>query len=164
MVLSEAEKFGFELARAGFTVLYGGATSGSMGALAEGVVIGGGNLIGVVPTMDFMTGLIHHQLTETVTVSTMAERKTQMILRSDGFMAMPGGIGTLDEVTEVLALNGVGALNKPLVFYNFLGLWTPILESLDLLHQSGFISAPPTDLFQVFERSESVIEYLKHAL
>ena len=164
MILSEAEKFGRELALANFQILYGGSSAGPMGALAEGVLSGGGRLVGIVPSMNFMSGLIRHRLSETVTVGTMSERKTQMILRSDAFVAMPGGIGTLDEVTEVLALNAVEAIQKPIVFYNFLGLWSPLIDSLDLLYRSGFISAPPTDLFQVFESSKGVIDYLKHAI
>lgn len=163
MFLAEAEKLGRELARAGLTVVYGGSTAGLMGRLAQGVLDGGGHLVGVIPEMDFMNDQIHTSLGETVRVRTLAERKTQMIMRSDGFLVMPGGIGTLDEATEVLALNAVEAIRKPLVFYDFLGVWMPFIESLDLLHKAGFIGDAPSKLFQVFDESSSMIRYLKNA-
>lgn len=161
MFVSDAEKFGRELGQTKAKVLYGGSLDGPMGSFADGVLASGAELIGVIPEMDFMSGIIHPKLTEKVVVRTLAERKTQMILRSDAFVVLPGGIGTLDEVTEVLALNQVGAIKKPVVFYNFLNAWSPFLDSLDLMHRGGFLYSNPSELFEVFDMSTDVIGYLQ---
>ena len=162
MFLSDSEKFGRELGLSGFKVLYGGSIDGPMGSFADGVISSGAPLIGVIPEMDFMTGIVHPKLSEKIMVETLAARKTEMILRSDAFVVMPGGIGTLDEVTEVLALNQVGATKKPVVFYNFLNAWSPLLEAFDLMHRGGFLYTSPSELFEVFDKSSDVVQYLQH--
>jgi uncharacterized protein (TIGR00730 family) len=158
--LSAAEQIGQDLARAGFPVLYGGSNMGCMGALAQGVLRERGRLIGVLPEMDFMDGIVQEGLTEKIVVSDLSERKCHMIDRSDAFLFLPGGLGTLDEIMEVLALRQVGLHTKPSVFYNFLGFWTPLLEALETFGQQRMISARLDELFVVLERPEDVLTYL----
>lgn len=161
MLLDEIERLGEYLAEDGHSVVYGGANAGCMGALATGVLRKKGQLIGVVPEMDFMMGLVQHSLTERHSVLSMGERKHAMIALADAFLVYPGGLGTLDEALEVLALKSVGTLQKPMVFYNFLGLWTPFLESLDLLRESRLIRRKLEDLFHVLDKPEALRENFK---
>lgn len=158
MLLAEIEQLGEILAEDGHGIIYGGTNTGCMGALASGVLRKKGQLIGVVPEMDFTMGLVQDGLTERHAVPTMSARKEVMINLADAFLIYPGGIGTLDEALEVLALKGIGSLQKPVVFYNFLGLWTPFLESLDLLAEAGLIRQRLGDLFRVLDKPEALRE------
>lgn len=164
MLLSEAEALGRALAEDGHTVVYGGATGGCMGALAEGVLQKGGRLIGVVPRMDFIEGRVQSGMTEHHEVDDFSSRKTQMIRLSDAFIAYPGGIGTLDEAFEVLALKCIGTLPKPFIFYNFLDSWSPLLEALELMVESRLIRQNLSDLITVIDRPEILREYIKHVV
>ncbi len=164
MFFSEIEKLGESLAKAGHSVVYGGATSGCMGALARGVLSQKGKLIGVVPKMDFIEGLVQRGLTELHEVTNFSDRKTKMIALSDMFVVYPGGIGTLDEAFEVLALKCIGTLPKPIVFYNFLDAWNPLLETMEVLHQSRMIRQNLSDLLLVIDKHETLLEYCKHVV
>lgn len=135
-----------------------------MGQLARGVLSQGGTLTGVIPEIDILNEVVQEQLTEKVLVKTMGERKERMIRMADSFIAFPGGIGTLDEITDLLcakSLKAPEASGKPLVFYNYMGFWTPFLESLEIMVQARMISTPLDQMYKVFETSEEVIGYLK---
>jgi uncharacterized protein (TIGR00730 family) len=162
MFMSEIETLGESLARDGHSVVYGGAISGCMGALGRGVRRAQGELVGVVPKMDFLEGLVEPDLTERHEVADFSERKTKMIQLADAFVVFPGGIGTLDEAFEVLALKSIGSVNKPIVFYNFLEVWDPLLEAMELLVQNRMIRHTLDDLITVIPKHENLREYLKH--
>lgn len=160
----EAFRFGVQLAEQDFKVIYGGASCGCMGKLAEGVLSQKGSLTGVIPEVDILNEVMQGQLTERILVKTMGERKERMIRLADAFVAFPGGIGTLDEITDLLcakSLKAPEAVGKPLVFYNYMDFWTPFLESLEIMVQARMISTPLDQMYQVFERPEDVIGYLK---
>ncbi|MGE4133210.1 MAG: TIGR00730 family Rossman fold protein [Bdellovibrionales bacterium] len=162
MFLAEAEQLGAHLARAGHSVVYGGMKSGCMGALAQGVVGQKGALIGVIPEIDLPDGLVQMELTESHVVTTLSHRKTRLVELSDAFVIFPGGIGTLDEAFEVLALKSIGSLDRPVVFYNFLDAWTPVLEALEILFQSRMIKQPLDELMDVVETPEELMRIIRH--
>lgn len=164
MLLAEALEIGEILAADGHEIIYGGASTGCMGALAEGVLRRQGHLVGVVPEMDFMAGLVQLGLTSRHVVPTLSARKEKMIALADAFLVLPGGLGTLDEALEVLALKSLGSLQKQVVFYNFLGVWTPFLEALDLLVEQRLIRQPLKQLLQVLDKPSELSENFKHAL
>ncbi len=164
MLLAEAEALGETLARLGHSVVYGGATPGCMGALARGVLHAKGKLIGVVPEMDFMAKIVEPGLSETHVVPTLSSRKEKMNALSEAFLVYPGGLGTLDEAFEVLALKSLGTLKKPLIIYNFLGVWTPLIQALDLLMQQNLIRDSLDDLAAVIDKREDIREHLRHVL
>lgn len=164
MFFSEIEILGEGLAEDGHEIVYGGANSGCMGALATGVLRKKGRLIGVIPQMDFMLGLVQDGLSEQHVVPTLSSRKEAMIELADAFIVFPGGLGTLDEALEVLALKSLGNLQKPVVFYNFLGVWTPFLEALDLLSEQRMIRHRLSELLQVLDKPELLRENFKHVL
>lgn len=165
MILSEAESLGRALAEWGHDLVYGGATPGCMGALAQGFKgVGRGKLVGVVPQMDFMDRIVEPGLNERHVVATLSGRKTVMLDQSDAFVVFPGGLGTLDEAYEAMALKSVGTLNKPIVFYNFLGIWTPTLEALEMLVEQRLIRGQLSDLITVVDNPEQLREHLNHAV
>ena len=162
MLMSEIERVGEELAQAGHTVVFGGATPGCMGALANGVLRARGKLVGVVPLMDFMQGLVQPGMTQIFEVPTLSSRKEVMMRESDAFVVYPGGLGTLDEAFEALALKSLGTSRKPIVFYNFLGLWSPLLEALQLLCHANLIRDRLEDLVHVVDKPEQLREHFSN--
>jgi uncharacterized protein (TIGR00730 family) len=164
MVLSECERLGEVLAEDGHTVVYGGATPGCMGALARGVIRRGGKLVGVVPQMDFMDNIVEPRLSERHVVPTLSSRKTVMLELADAFIVYPGGLGTLDEALEAMALKSLGTLDKPILFYNFLDIWSPILEALELLREQHLIRDAISDLAVSVDKLEDLREHFKHAI
>lgn len=164
ILLSEIESLGEALSCDGHTIVYGGATPGCMGALARGVLRQGGKLVGVVPAMDFMEGLVEQNLTERFVVPTLSGRKEVMIRESDAFLVYPGGLGTLDEAFEALTLKSIGTSNKPIVFYNFLNVWTPLLDALSLLVEQKLIRESLDDLIRVVDKQEELREHFRDGI
>ncbi len=159
--ISEIESLGEELVNQGHEVVYGGCKSGCMGALARGVQRKKGRLIGVIPKMDFAADLVQPGLSEEKVVPTLSSRKEAMNEIADGFIVYPGGVGTLDEAFEVLALKSLGTLNKPVVFYDFLDTWRPLVEALDLLVANRMIRHDLNELFITAKDRRQVLEALR---
>lgn len=156
--LSEIESLGEELASAGHTLVYGGCDTGCMGALARGFFARRAKVIGVIPKMDFAAGIVQEGLSEQKVVPTLSSRKEAMNELADGFLIYPGGLGTLDEAFEVLALKSLGTMQKPVVFYNFLETWTPLIEALELLVANRMIRHDLNELFVTANKREQVIK------
>ncbi|MBO4839155.1 MAG: TIGR00730 family Rossman fold protein [Lachnospiraceae bacterium] len=119
------EELGRWLVKNGHELVYGGENYGLMAVLADTVLAEGGRAAGVIPNLSPMKENAHPGLQEYHYVLSMAERKSLMIKLADGFIALPGGIGTLDEFSEVLCLNAIGALDKPLVLLGTGGYYEP---------------------------------------
>ncbi len=135
-----AAEFGTGLARAGVGIVYGGASVGMMGALADAALAAGGEVIGVIPGGLFAAEIPHPGLTRMEVVSTMHERKALMAELADGFAALPGGLGTLDELIEILTWQQIGLHAKPVALVNVGGFWDPLAGLLAELAATGFIS------------------------
>ena len=118
-----AADFGTTLARAGVGIVYGGASVGMMGALADAALAAGGEVIGVIPGGLFAAEIPHPGLTRMEVVATMHERKALMADLADGFAALPGGLGTLDELFEILTWQQIGLHDKPVALVNVCGFW-----------------------------------------
>ncbi|MBB6408052.1 TIGR00730 family Rossman fold protein [Mesorhizobium sangaii] len=133
---------GRSIARSGLRLIYGGGTKGIMGAVAEGALRAGGKVTGIIPRF-----LINKEATETaldrldelVITDNMHERKHRMFEKSDAFVALPGGIGTVEEIVEVMTWGQLGHHRKPIVFGNIGGFWDPMLALLDHMAAEGFI-------------------------
>ncbi len=134
-----AQAFGGELGRRGHPLVYGGASSGLMGQLADATLAAGGRAIGVFPHNLASRERAHPGLTEQHYVDTLAERKNRMILLAGAFVILPGGYGTLDELFEVLTLNQVGAIEKPVGLLNLRGYYDHLIAFLDHATASGLL-------------------------
>ncbi|HQS16724.1 TIGR00730 family Rossman fold protein [Reyranella sp.] len=126
------------LAAEGITLVYGGGGVGLMGLVANAALDNGGRAIGIIPNFLLQREAGHPALTETVVVETMHERKLQMFERSDGFLILPGGIGTLEEFFEVLSWRTLGLHNKPIVIIDQGGYWQPLAALLRGVVEGGF--------------------------
>ena len=122
-------------------LVYGGGRLGLMGLMADSVLKLGGNVYGVIPHLLVKLEVAHTGLTELHRVDTMGERKAVMSELSDGFLCLPGGIGTLDELFEAWSENALGFHKKPFCLLNVDGFWDGLIEFMDHATESGFLSA-----------------------
>ena len=142
-----ARRLGQLLARESIALVYGGGGVGLMGLVANAALKGGGRVVGVIPRFLLQREAGHPALSETVVVETMHERKLQMFERSDAFVVLPGGIGTLEEFFEVLSWRTLGLHTKPIVIVDEGGYWQPLAALLRGIVEGGF--AEPTHLDHV---------------
>ena len=136
-----ARSLGAALARRGITLIYGAGGIGLMSVLADAVLAGGGEVVGVIPEQLESLEVAHAGLSETVVTDGMFTRKQVMIDRADGFVALPGGFGTLDEFFEVLTWKQLGLHDKPVIVLDSEGYWAPLFGVLEHVDAEGF--APP---------------------
>ena len=136
----EAARFGGVLAKTGVRLVYGGGAVGLMGACARACVAGGGRALGVIPEF-LRLPEVAYEAAELLVVPSMHERKAVMFREADGFVVLPGGIGTLEEAIEVLSWSRLGLHAKPVVFLNARGFWTPLFDLIEHTVGQGF--TPP---------------------
>jgi uncharacterized protein (TIGR00730 family) len=137
--LSAARSTGLTLARAGLALVYGGGRTGLMGAVADGALEGGGEVTGVIVESMNTPALAHPGLTRLEVTPTIHERKRRMYELSDGYIALPGGFGTLDELFETLTWAQIGVHEKPVGLLNVGGYYDPLLQMLDRAEAEKFI-------------------------
>lgn len=151
---------GRSLAKSGLRLVYGGGTKGIMGAVAEGALKAGGKVTGIIPRF-----LINKEATETaldrldelLITDNMHERKHKMFEKSDAFVALPGGIGTVEEIVEIMTWGQLGHHRKPIVFANVQGFWDPMLALLDHMASEGFIHTAQRVKPLVVEDPEAIV-------
>ncbi|MFT4412225.1 TIGR00730 family Rossman fold protein [Fredinandcohnia humi] len=134
-----AVQLGKELVKRGITLVYGGASVGIMGAIADTVLKEGGEVIGVIPRFLEEREISHKHLTELYTVDTMHERKAKMADLVDGFIALPGGPGTLEEFFEIFTWAQIGLHQKPFGLLNTNGYYNPLVHLLDHMVEQQFM-------------------------
>lgn len=130
-IVAATEELGGLLAERGIRLVYGGGAVGLMGIIADTVLEAGGEVTGIIPLSLFPKEVAHQGCTELITVDSMHERKRLMFDRSDAFVALPGGFGTLEEVAEVTTWGQIGMHNKPVGVLNIDGYWDGLLTYLD---------------------------------
>lgn len=135
-----AHHVGASLAQRGLTVIYGGGRSGLMGAVADGALEAGGHVVGVIPSHLHEREVTHHGVSDLHVVHTMHERKTIMAERADAFIALPGGAGTLEEITEQWTWAQLRLHAKPNAFLDNDGYWDPMRAMLEQMLKHGYVS------------------------
>lgn len=133
-----ALRLGAWLGKNGHELIYGGSNTGLMGAVADGVLCAGGAVTGVIPDVPLIRSRVHPGLTTRIETGSMAERKMCMLVRADAFIALPGGLGTLDEITEILSLQSLGIVRGAVIFYNVNGYYEPMKAVISQILQNGF--------------------------
>ena len=144
-----AREVGELIGRTGRILIYGGARKGLMEVLAQSVKQHGGRIYGMVPEIIEKRGLVSDALDVTFRCVDLSDRKMMMNRESDVLVALPGGIGTLDEVFTVMANTVIGIRHQPVVFYNVDGCWDTLLAALDNLFEQGLVSGSPSDYYSV---------------
>lgn len=159
-----AAELGRLMAEAGVRLVYGGGSIGLMGTVADAVLANGGEAFGVIPKGLFTTEIGHPGLTELVEVGSMHERKAMMAAEADAFIALPGGLGTLEELAEIATWSQLGIHNKPVGVLNIDGFWEPLLGFLDGAADAGFIRPQHRDIILRITAVEDVIPALSAAV
>ncbi|WP_310418316.1 TIGR00730 family Rossman fold protein [Mycoplana sp. BE70] len=142
--INAARTLGQSMAANHLRLVYGGGTKGIMGAVASGVLAGGGRVTGIIPQFLIDMEATRHslgQLSELIVTADMHERKHKMFERADAFVALPGGIGTLEEIVEIMTWAQLGRHRKPIVFANIGGFWDPMLKLMRHMADAGFVHA-----------------------
>jgi uncharacterized protein (TIGR00730 family) len=143
-----ARSLGAMVAAAGIDLVYGGGSVGLMGEVADAALAAGGRVVGVIPTGLFSVEVAHTGLTELHEVRSMHERKQLMYDLSDGFIALPGGLGTLEELAEVTTWSQLGLHAKPVVLLDVDGFWGHLVAQLDQMVSVGLLKATNRRLIQ----------------
>ncbi|RUM96412.1 TIGR00730 family Rossman fold protein [Pseudaminobacter arsenicus] len=160
LYLKAGHVLGRSIAEAGLRLVYGGGTKGIMGAVADGAYRAGGKITGIIPRF-----LVNKEATESaldrfdeiLVTENMHERKHAMFEKSDAFVALPGGIGTLEEIVEIMTWAQLGNHRKPIVFGNVAGFWNPMLALIDHMKDQGFVHTSHLVKPLVIDKPEAIV-------
>ena len=155
-----AEELGTEIGRRGLGLVYGGASAGTMGMLADSALAAGAEVSGVIPRTLVEREIAHRGLSRLYEVETMHERKALMASLADAFIALPGGYGTLDEFLEILTWAQLRIHSKPCALINTLGYYEGLLAFLDNAVREGFLKAENRDLILVSRTAEEAVSLI----
>ncbi|MFG3443685.1 TIGR00730 family Rossman fold protein [Bacillus velezensis] len=156
----KAAELGEYMAEQGIALVYGGSRVGLMGTVADALMAGGGKAVGVMPSGLFSGEIVHQNLTELIEVSGMHERKAKMSELADGYIAMPGGFGTYEELFEVLCWAQIGIHQKPIGLYNVNGYFEPMMKMVKYSIQEGFSNESHLKLIHSSSRPDELIEQM----
>lgn len=156
--LQLARSLGTLIAQRNQTVVFGGGRVGLMGALADGALSAGGEVIGVMPHALVQREAAHRELTELHIVDTMHERKAMLAELSDGFIAMPGGIGTLEELFETWTWGHLGVHAKPIALLDVAEYWKSLVTFLDHVGEEGFMRPNTRELLLVDDNAARLLD------
>ncbi|ASP32316.1 Rossman fold protein, TIGR00730 family [Labrenzia sp. VG12] len=158
-----ATRLGQLIAEAGLRLVYGGGSVGLMGTVANAALEAGGKVTGIIPRFLEKREVMLETLEDLVITDDMHERKHLMFQRADAFIALPGGIGTLEEAVEMMTWAQLGQHRKPVVLANINGFWSPLLELLDHMRAQGYIR-PDTEVpYLVARNVDEILPMLRKA-
>ena len=156
-----ARELGAAMGRRGDTLVFGAGRVGLMGAVAEAVQAHGGRVVGVIPEALHLEGIVYDRADELIVTKDLRERKAVMDRRSDAFVVLPGGFGTMDELFETLTLKQLRYHTRPLVLLDVDGFFEPVVRLFDWIVEGGFALDHHRQLYCVAKDVPSVFEYLK---
>jgi uncharacterized protein (TIGR00730 family) len=148
------------LAEAGITVIFGGGSIGMMGAVADGALGAGGEVIGIIPDFLARKEVAHTAVSEMIVTDSMHSRKRRMFELSDAFITLPGGLGTLDETFEMITWRQLDLHSKPIIICDVGGWAEPFLSLIDALIAQGFAPSHAQQFYEVLDSAEAVIARL----
>lgn len=157
-----ARQFATLMSQNGYHLVWGGSNKGLMKVIADEVAQSGGELIGV--TIDIFNDIVREGVTEKIISPTLGERKATMLLRADAIVTLVGGVGTLDEITEVIELKKQGKHNKPIIILNTDHFYDGLKMQLEKMQEEGFMHKPIFDLIDFADTPEEAMVYLESHL
>ena len=157
-----ARQMGATIAKRQLVLAYGAGCTGMMGAVADGALETGGEVIGVIPKMFATSTLMHTHLTRLEIVESMHARKQRLVDISDAFIALPGGYGTFEELFEILTWAQIGLHAKPVGLLNSMHYFDPLLSAIEHARAEGFMYAEHRSLFVLDELPENLLDRLEH--
>lgn len=157
----QVRHLGGALAQAGIGVVYGGGKVGLMGQIADSCLEAGGQVIGVIPEVLVEREVAHQGVTQLEVVPDMHARKARLGALGDAFVALPGGMGTLEELFEVWTWQYLGIHAKPVALYNTKGFWSPLLKMIDHQVDEGFIASWRRDALVIADQPEDLVAKIR---
>lgn len=157
-ITDAAERLGTYFAKNGITLVYGAAKIGVMGTLAKAALEHKGRVVGIIPAFLKKKEVVHLGLTELITTENMHERKLKMQAVSDGFIVLPGGYGTLEELFEIITWLQLGLHEKPIGLLNVNGFYNDLLKLLETMVRKGFLSLENYELLQVDTTVDGLVQ------
>lgn len=154
-------QLGEQIGDAGDELVYGGTNTGLMAVVADATMSRGGRVTGIIPECIARRGVTAQGLDCLIEAADMKERKALLREHSDAFVVLPGGWGTLEEITEVITLKQLGEHGKPIVFLNIAGFYDGLFDFIGHIKAQGFVSSAYDNLYEVFSRVDNVIPYLR---
>ncbi|MGI6162131.1 MAG: TIGR00730 family Rossman fold protein [Christensenellales bacterium] len=158
----EAEDMALGMAREGYGLVFGAGTVGLMGAMARGIHAAGGRMIGVIPEKLNRKGIVYERCDKLIVTKTMRERKAVMEDNSIGFITLPGGFGTFEEVLEIITLKQLGYHNKPIVIMNASGYYDSLINQFNICVDGGFANESNLDYFKIAHSTREALDYFKN--
>ena len=155
-----AHEFGKLIAENGFNLVHGGGMIGLMGAISESVQKHGGKVTGVLPERLNLEGIASETDDEIIITKDMADRKTEMRKRSEAFVALPGGFGTLEEILEVITLKQLRYHTKPIVFLNRNDFYKPLIEMFERFYENSFAKPEYRNLYFLANSPDEAMKYI----
>jgi uncharacterized protein (TIGR00730 family) len=155
-----ATALGTAIAERGWRLVYGAGSIGLMGAVARAVHAKGGKVYGVIPHALDTVEITYPESDELVKVATMRERKALLESEGDGYIVLPGGFGTLEEVAEIIVQKQLGYMDRPIVFLNVSNFWSPLLEFFENLIAQQFVKPQNRHLYHVTESAQDALDYI----
>jgi uncharacterized protein (TIGR00730 family) len=155
-----ATELGSLLAGSGMNIIFGGGGIGLMGKLADAALEKGGSVTGVIPAFMKAEGWGHSEVTDMIVTADMGERKKRMFDKADAVVALPGGVGTLEELTEAITLKQLGLYKGPIIILNISDFYKLLIDFLDQLIKGNFLRLEHKDIWQVVSTPADVIKAL----
>ncbi len=156
-----ATDFGVQIGQRGWSLVYGGTDIGLMGTVARATHQGGGKVIGVIPETLHARGIGYSSADEFIVTPDLRQRKAVMDSRSDAFVTLPGGFGTLEEVVEVLTLKQLQLHDKPIVFLNTNGFYDPLVTLFEHFYEQKFAKFSSRDLYHIAPEATDAVTYIE---
>jgi uncharacterized protein (TIGR00730 family) len=157
-----AAAMGETLAAHGVRIVYGAGCTGLMGAVADGALAAGGEVVGIIPVFFNTPQLVHKNLSALEVVDTMHQRKARMAELADGFIALPGGFGTLDELFEIITWAQIGLHSKPIGLLNTQKYYDPLIALVEHAQEHGFIYSEHRKLFSYADHPDELFHAMTH--
>ncbi len=158
----KTKELGVAIGKRGHNLVYGGGARGLMGAAASGVVEGGGSVIGVAPNFFNVDGVLFEKCEEMIYTETMRERKRIMEEKADAFIIVPGGLGTFDELFEIMTLKQLGQHEKPMAMYNINGYYNAFEKLLDVAVEGKFMTEKSKEICPLFDDIDELLNYIEN--
>lgn len=151
-------RLGQLLAQRGDTLVYGGGSYGLMGDVAQAAHLNGGRVVGIIPKMLLSIEFAFRNADELIVTEDMRERKASMESRADAFIALPGGIGTLEEIFEIMTLRALNATAKPLILVNVRGFYDPLVTLIQKMREEKFVRREIADIFALVPDAQTALD------